>query len=52
MGLGLTISKEIINKYNGSIKFVSEYQRGSTFDFTFELEELERGGNQIQFDVN
>ena len=42
IGMGLTISREIANKYNGNIKFTSKYKEGSTFAFTFELEEYEK----------
>ena len=41
IGLGLIISKEIAAKYNGKIKFESEYKQGSTFSFTFDLEEFD-----------
>jgi len=30
----------IVKKFNGSIDFVSEYNKGSTFFYTFELEEI------------
>ena len=30
----------IVKKFNGSIGFVSEFKKGSTFYFSFELEEL------------
>ena len=43
IGLGLTISKQIAQKYKGNINFVSEYKKGSTFEFNFELEEFEPG---------
>ena len=38
MGLGLFISKQIVTKFNGSLDFVSMYERGSTFFFSFDLE--------------
>lgn len=41
IGMGLTISREIANKYNGNITFTSKYKEGSTFAFTFELENYE-----------
>ena len=37
IGLGLVISKQIVEKFNGQIKFYSKYKRGTTFFFTFEL---------------
>mmetsp|Transcript_42655 Transcript_42655/g.65430 ORF Transcript_42655/g.65430 Transcript_42655/m.65430 type:complete len:176 (-) Transcript_42655:486-1013(-) len=40
IGLGLVISKLIVNKFNGIIDFISKYNKGSTFFFTFELEDF------------
>ena len=40
IGLGLMISKLIVEKFNGSIDFVSTFKKGSTFFFTFQLEVL------------
>lgn len=37
IGLGLAISKMIVEKFNGQINFESEYGKGSTFSFTFEM---------------
>jgi hypothetical protein len=42
VGLGLSISKQIVKNYNGDIWFSSEHLRGSTFSFSFELEQLTR----------
>ena len=36
--MGLSISKEIVSKYDGRITYNSEYLMGSTFAFTFDLE--------------
>ena len=36
IGLGLCISKLIVNKFNGEINFNSKYKKGSTFWYTFE----------------
>ena len=36
IGLGLVISKMIVNKFNGQIDFASIYKEGTTFYFTFE----------------
>ena len=46
IGLGLSICKEIAQKYNGNITFFSEFKQGSTFQMTFEVEELEKGGRK------
>ena len=40
IGLGLVICQMIVKKFNGSINFVSEQDKGSTFYFNFELEEF------------
>ena len=45
IGLGLAICKEISLKYNGNITFDSEFKVGSTFYFSFSLEEFEKGGD-------
>ena len=39
--MGLIISKEIVSKYRGKITFKSEYLQGSSFAFTFDLEDYE-----------
>jgi signal transduction histidine kinase len=39
IGLGLVISKLIVEKFDGEIDFVSKYQHGSTFFYTFMVEE-------------
>ena len=41
IGLGLVISKMIVNKYNGQIDFTSQYKKGTTFYFTYEHEPYE-----------
>ena len=38
IGLGLVICKMIVEKFNGKIDFISEFQAGSTFFFSIELE--------------
>ena len=38
MGLGLFISKQIVEMFGGSIDFYSEHKKGSTFIFTFDIE--------------
>ena len=39
VGLGLVICKLIVNKFNGQIDFLSKYKHGSTFYFTFEVDD-------------
>jgi len=39
IGLGLVISKLIVNKFKGYIDFVSKHKQGSTFFYTFETQE-------------
>ena len=41
IGLGLVISKQIVEKFDGQIRFYSKYKRGTTFFFTFELGRVE-----------
>jgi signal transduction histidine kinase len=41
MGLGLTISKMIIQELGGEINVESEFGKGSTFTFTIPLDEYE-----------
>jgi signal transduction histidine kinase len=38
IGLGLVISKLIVEKFNGEINFFSKYKKGTTFFYTFEIE--------------
>jgi len=40
IGLGLVICRMIVKKFNGTINFISEYEKGSTFFFSFELESI------------
>ena len=37
IGLGLNLSKKIIEQFNGKIEVNSVYGKGSTFTFTFNL---------------
>ena len=37
IGLGLVISKLVVNKFDGQIDFISEHGSGSTFFFSFEM---------------
>ena len=41
VGLGLVICKLIVNKFDGQIDFISKYKVGSTFFFTFEVDDPE-----------
>lgn len=41
-GLGLAICKKLVEKFNGEIKVVSSYGKGSTFIFTVELETVSK----------
>jgi CheY-like chemotaxis protein len=40
IGLGLAICKLIVQKFDGQIDFLSEFGKGSTFFFTFEVENI------------
>ena len=40
MGLGLIISNMIVQKFNGSIGFISVHKTGSQFYFNFALENV------------
>ena len=39
IGLGLVIADQIVAQFNGTIKFKSKIDVGSTFTFNFKLEE-------------
>ena len=41
IGLGLVICKMIVQKFNGCIDFISEFQKGSSFFYTFEIEDYD-----------
>jgi signal transduction histidine kinase len=47
IGLGLVISKLIVSKFNGYIDFISKYEHGSTFFFTFEIEDSYTDRSQV-----
>jgi signal transduction histidine kinase len=38
LGFGLLLCKQISEKYGGKLEFISEYNIGSTFAFSFEIE--------------
>ena len=40
IGLGLMISKMIVENFDGLIDFASEYRKGSVFFFTFSTEKI------------
>ena len=40
IGLGLLMSKLIVQKFNGVLKFNTKINQGSTFYFTFDLEKF------------
>lgn len=40
IGLGLMISKMIVDNFNGHINFASEYRKGSIFYFSMQTEEI------------
>ena len=35
------VSRLIVSKFNGKIDFISKFRKGSTFFFTFEIEEVD-----------
>ena len=47
LGLGLFISKQIVQANGGHIDFVSEHGKGTTFVFTFDINEASQL-NQMQ----
>ena len=47
IGLGLVISKLIVNKLGGNIDFISKYRKGSTFFYTIQLEEEQINSKKI-----
>ena len=40
IGLGLMISKMIVENFSGIINFISEYKKGSIFYYTFQVNEF------------
>ena len=38
VGLGLSISKQIVNLYGGELVFSSKFKKGSSFSFWFVME--------------
>lgn len=47
IGLGLVISKLIVNKFEGIIKFKSKYKKGTVFIFNFQTEPFHQSEIQI-----
>ena len=50
IGLGLVISEQIVNEFNGEIWFKSEPDKGSVFGFSFQLEELEADVEKVEIE--
>jgi K+-sensing histidine kinase KdpD len=50
IGLGLVISKLIVEKFNGEIQFTSDEGKGCCFDFTFKLSEVNAEDNKESID--
>jgi len=48
IGLGLVISKQIVEQFNGIINYYSKYKKGTTFFFTFEIHEITQS-NYIEY---
>jgi signal transduction histidine kinase len=42
IGLGLCISKQIVERFKGKMGFFSKENKGTTFYFTFEIEEFDQ----------
>ena len=42
IGLGLVISKMIVEKFNGKINFFSKYKQGTTFFYSFDVLEMDQ----------
>jgi signal transduction histidine kinase len=49
IGLGLVISKMIVSQFDGTIDFISKYEKGSSFYFTFKLEYFENKDRIYQY---
>ena len=43
IGLGLTISKKIVEQFGGEVSFESHEGEGSTFNFTLKIQNIENG---------
>ena len=52
IGIGLALSKLIVKKFNGDIDFVTKHKRGSTFFFTFQIEEEKMGPPKLNPSYN
>jgi len=42
IGLGLVISKLIVEKFGEELTFLSEYGKGTTFSYTFPLQDIDK----------
>jgi signal transduction histidine kinase len=45
IGLGLVISKLIVGRFQGYIDFISEFEYGSTFFYTFSIDDNDDSNN-------
>ena len=48
IGLGLHISKCLVNQFEGEVSFVSEYKVGSTFTFSFRLSKAQSDQSYVR----
>jgi K+-sensing histidine kinase KdpD len=52
IGLGLVISKKIVEMFDGDIGFISKWEQGSTFGFKVGIELGENFENEVKVNVN
>lgn len=54
LGFGLLLSKQILERYGGHLEFASEYNVGSTFAYSFDIElrgEFETEKNKANINI-